>query len=369
MNARFRIALVMAGVAIASQAAAQVTFYERQGFEGRSFTTDEPVKNLSRHGFSNHASSVVVRNNRWEVCTDVRYNGQCAILRPGRYPSLAAMGLNNSVSSVRSVGNNARIDERRYAPVPVAAQVTFYERQGFEGRSFTTKEPVSNFSRHGFNDRASSVVVLGDRWEVCEDNRFSGRCAVLRPGRYPSLAAMGLNNHISSVRAVNINARVDDHRYAPAPIAGYNFHRRNNERLYEANVTSVRAVLGTPEQRCWVEREEVAQERRSVNVPGAIAGAIIGGILGHQVGGGRGQDIATAGGAVAGAAVGAQIGRGGSAQAAQTRDVERCDNVPSQANPDYWDVTYNFRGQTHRMQMTAPPGPTVTVNELGEPRA
>ena len=369
MNARFKIALVMAGVAIASQAAAQVTFYERQGFEGRSFTTDEQVKNLSRHGFRNHASSVVVLNNRWEVCSEVRFNGQCTILRPGRYPSLAAMGLNNSVSSVRSVGNNARIDDRRYAPVPVTAQVIFYERQGFEGRSFTTEEPVANFSRHGFNDRASSVVVLGERWEVCEDNRFSGRCAVLRPGRYPSLAAMGLNNQISSVRAVSINARVDDHRYAPAPIADYNFHRRSNERLYEANVTSVRAVLGTPEQRCWVEREEVAQERRSVNVPGAIAGAIIGGILGHQVGGGRGQDIATAGGAVAGAAVGAQIGRGGSEQTVQTRDVERCDNVPSQANPDYWDVTYNFRGQTHRMQMTAPPGPTVTVNELGEPRA
>ncbi len=363
MNARFRIALVIAGVIIASQAAAQVTFYERQGFEGRSFTTEEPIKNLSRHGFSNHASSVVVRDNRWEVCTDVRYNGQCAILRPGRYPSLAAMGLNNSVSSVRSVGNNARIDDRRYAPAPVAAQVTFYEHQGFEGRYFSTEEPVSNFGRHGFNDRASSVVVLGDRWEVCEDNRFSGRCAVLRPGRYPSLAAMGLNNQISSVRAVNINARIDEHRYAPAPISDYNFHRRNNERLYEANVTSVRAVLVTLEHRCWVEREEVAQERRSINVPGAVAGTIIGGILGHQVGGGRGQDIATAGGATAVAQI------GGSAHAVRTRDVERCDYVPSQANPDYWDVTYNFRGQAHRMQMTAPPGPTVTVNELGEPRA
>jgi uncharacterized protein YcfJ len=363
MNARFRIALVMAGVIIASQAAAQVTFYEHQGFEGHSFTTEKPIKNLSRQGFSNHASSIVVRDNRWEVCTDVRYNGQCAILRPGRYPSLAAMGLNNSVSSVRSVDNNARIDDRRYAPVPVAAQVTFYEHQGFEGRSFTTEEPVSNFGRHGFNDRASSVVVLGDRWEVCEDNRFSGRCAVLRPGRYPSLAAMGLNNQISSVRAVNINARVDDHRYAPAPIAGYNFYRRNNERLYEASVTSVRAVLVTLEQRCWVEREDVAQERRSVNVPGAMAGTIIGGILGHQVGGGRGQDIVTAGGATAVTRI------GGSAQAVQTRDVERCNDVPSQANPDYWDVTYHFRGQAHRMQMTAPPGPTVTVNELGEPRA
>jgi uncharacterized protein YcfJ len=279
------------------------------------------------------------------------------------------MGLNDRVSSVRAVPSNARIDDGRYAPAPVTGQVSFYEQEGFTGRSFTTAEPVADLRRSGFNDRAASAVVLGDRFEVCDDAGFSGRCVVLRPGRYPSLAAMGLNDRVSSVRAVDFNARIDDHRYAPDPAAAHNFHRRQNERLYEANVTSVHAVLGTPEQRCWVETEEIAQERRSVNVPGAIAGAIIGGILGHQVGDGRTQDIATAGGAVAGAAVGAHIGRGSNGQSIQTRDVERCATAPHQARPEFWEVTYNFRGQAHRMQTTAPPGPTVTVNERGEPRA
>jgi len=226
---------------------------------------------------------------------------------------------------------------------------------------------VNNFRRFGFNDRASSVVVLGDRWEVCEDVRYSGRCVVLRPGRYPSLAAMGLNDRVSSVRTVSRNTRIDDTRYAPAPVAAYDNRRRQNERLYEANVTSVRAVLGTPEQRCWVERQQVPETRSGVNVPGAIAGAVIGGILGHQVGGGRGQDIATAGGAIAGAAVGGYVGRSGGGQ--QSQDIERCASTPGQARPDYWDVTYNFQGQEHRIQMTTPPGPTVTVNSQGEPRA
>ena len=184
-----------------------------------------------------------------------------------------------------------------------AAQVTFYEHDGFEGRSFTTERQVGNFERFGFNDRASSVVVLRDRWEVCSDVQFSGRCVVLRAGRYPSLTAMGMNDRVSSVRAVNSNARFDDDRYAPpAPVAVYDNHRRNNERLFEANITSVRAVVGPPEQRCWMEHEPVVQERSRANVPGAIVGALLGGVLGHQVGGGRGQDIATAGGAVAGAA-------------------------------------------------------------------
>ncbi len=249
-----------------------------------------------------------------------------------------------------------------------SAQVTFYEREGFDGRSFTTERRVGNFERYGFNDRASSVVVLRDLWEACSDARFEGRCVVLRPGRYPSLAAMGMNDRVSSVRPVSRSARVPDERYAPAPVPVYDNHRRPNERLYQAEVSSVRAVLGRPEQRCWVEREQVAPEQRGdVNVGGAIVGAVLGGVLGHQVGGGRGKDIATAGGAVAGAALGANVGRGGG-QAAVTRDVRRCDTVPSQGRPDYWDVTYYWRGQEHHVQMVTPPGPTVTVNREGEPR-
>ena len=247
-----------------------------------------------------------------------------------------------------------------------AAQVTFYERENFQGRSFTAEEQINNFQRFGFNDRASSVVVLRDRWEVCEDAGFGGRCVILRPGRYPSLTGMGLNDRISSVREVMSDARIDEHRYAPP--ANRDFRRHNQERVYEANVTSVRAVLGTPEQRCWVEQEQISQEHRNVNVPAALAGAVIGGILGHQIGGGSGKDIATIGGVVGGAAVGANIGRGGSELQVSTRDVQRCDNAPSQARPDYWDVTYDFRGQEHRMQMTRPPESTITVNEQGEPR-
>jgi hypothetical protein len=69
-----------------------------------------------------------------------------------------------------------------------AAQITFYEGEGFRGRAFTTGKQVWNFERLGFNDRASSVVVARGRWEVCEDARFEGRCVVLRPGSYDSLS-------------------------------------------------------------------------------------------------------------------------------------------------------------------------------------
>jgi uncharacterized protein YcfJ len=173
-----------------------------------------------------------------------------------------------------------------------------------------------------------------------------------------------MNNRISSVRPVN---RTSYENEAPAPLA------------QPAYIGSARTSVSTKclSLRCapWsgrrtallVERERVRDYRGdNANVPGAIAGAIIGGVLGHQVGGGRGRDVATAGGAVAGAAIGANTG-GGSYGREYDQNVQRCSTVPSD-HPAYWDVTYNFRGVTHRMQMSAPPGPTITVNGNGEPR-
>lgn len=288
-----------------------------------------------------------------------------------------------------------------------AAEVTFYEREDFKGRSFNTEQQIDNFRSVGFNDRASSVVVDRDWWQACEDARFGGRCVFLRPGRYASLGEMGLNDRISSVRLMSHMPRgngtaygnpignpnnnpylstpaEDQHRrhdtrsygnaypnanpYLPRPAASHDFHHRYNERTYEANVTSVRAVVGPPEQRCWVEREQVVQDKHHSNAPGAIVGALIGGILGHQVGGGSGQDLATAGGAVAGALVGANINRDRGGQEVSTQDVQHCENTHRYAKPEYWDVSYTFRGREHRLQMTANPGTTVTVNERGEPR-
>ena len=255
-----------------------------------------------------------------------------------------------------------------------AAQITFYQGEGFRGRAFTADKPVRNFERYGFNDRASSVVVDRGRWEVCSDERFEGRCVVLRRGSYDSLARLGLDNRISSARPVNERARYENELPPPPPAPIYEYRQRPGERTYEAPVTSVRAIVGPPEQRCWVERQQVVESVQGQGRPGdgnagnAVLGAIIGGVLGHQVGGGRGKDAATAAGAVAGAVIasGAAGGRGDGA-ITYDRNVQRCKTVAS-GKPEFWDVTYNFRGTEHHIQMSAPPGRTIAVNGRGEPR-
>jgi hypothetical protein len=174
-----------------------------------------------------------------------------------------------------------------------AAQITFYEREGLRGRAVTTDDRIPNLDRIGFNDRVSSLVVERGRWEVCEHARFEGRCVVLRPGRYGSLREIGMNNSISSARrmdrgrhhgseappAVVVVPQYEQPRphYGPPPVAVAPAPRYEPPppAFYDVPVTSARAVVGPPSQRCWIDREQVAEHRRGEpNIGGAVVGGL-----------------------------------------------------------------------------------------------
>lgn len=211
------------------------------------------------------------------------------------------------------------------------AQVVLYEREGYRGRSVVVDKDMRNLDRRGLGDKANSIVVERGRWEVCEQPRFQGRCAVLRRGNYPNLRGTGLEANISSIRRANDRRRYDNE---PQAAAGddYQFRRRANERTTEVPVTSVRAIMGPPNQRCWVERQAAPPP---VDNTAAITGAIAG-ILGYQTG-------------------------------PAPRDVQRCTTV--QGTPAHYEVTYNFRGSPRTVQMAVPPANNkVIVNQRGEPR-
>lgn len=346
---------------VATAAVGQIRFFERPDFEGRSFATAAAVDDLRRHGFNDRAASLIVEGGAREVCEDIGFRGRCVLLRAGRYASLVGLGLEHRISSVSAAA--AAVDPRPAAMAPPVGQVSFYEREQFAGASFTTVQAVADFSRFGFNDRASSAIVVGQPREVCDDVQHSGRCVVLVAGRYPSLAAMGLNNRVSSVRPVAAADMGGRDRVGP-PVPSSDGRRGGHEPLYEAEVISVRALPASAGPRC--ADEPVAGRRGEPNVPGAIAGAVLGGILGHQVGGGSGKDIATVGGAVAGAVIGANVGRG--SEAAPPPPTQRCADPAGPPAAVAWEVVYRFRGVERRTQLNTRPGPTITVNAQGEPR-
>jgi Beta/Gamma crystallin len=113
MHTLLKSLLAVTGLALAMQAAAQVTFYSGEGFHGRPFTVDQPMRDLDRTNFNDRASSAVVENGRWQVCEDSYFRGRCVVLRPGEYASLGQMGMDRRISSVRPIESYGRIEERR----------------------------------------------------------------------------------------------------------------------------------------------------------------------------------------------------------------------------------------------------------------
>ena len=114
MNVTLKTLLVAAGLMLAGQAAAEITLYQDDGFRGRASTANRPIDDFANSGFNDEASSAHVRGEPWQVCTDAHFQGRCVVLRPGDYPSLGAMGLNDRISSIRPLDRYGRGEERQY---------------------------------------------------------------------------------------------------------------------------------------------------------------------------------------------------------------------------------------------------------------
>ncbi len=97
-----------------------------------------------------------------------------------------------------------------FATVAVAQEVVLYQDDNFNGPRYTANSSVSDLSRVGFNDRASSATIRGGSWQLCDDAFFRGECVTLGPGDYASLS--WLSNRISSGRRI-----ANDYPYNAAP--------------------------------------------------------------------------------------------------------------------------------------------------------
>jgi hypothetical protein len=173
--------IVLAGLALipAAPSAAQVTFFAREGLVGRAFAAYEATPDLYASDLRERAASLAIRQGQWQVCTEPYFRGYCVTLAPGDYRSPVQMGLPVRAASAREV---TWIPGR---PGGVG-NVVLYEGPNLTGRRVTISGPTDHLG--AFNDRARSMVVAGGDWELCEHDRYRGRCRVFAPGRYASLA-------------------------------------------------------------------------------------------------------------------------------------------------------------------------------------
>jgi beta/gamma crystallin len=203
--------------------ASELTLYEGENFQGRSLTLRNEMRDLDRTVFNDRASSLVIRDGVWQVCSDSAFQGRCATLQPGEYPVLEG-GLDRRISSARPVADRpgyGQAPPQQYAAAPAygapqgRAKAILYEGRDFHGRSFPIeRNVVRNLDRTSFNDRAGSLRVERGYWIFCSDANFEGDCRTFGPGEYPNLPG-DLNHRISSGRMIN-----DTYPYSAPPVWG-----------------------------------------------------------------------------------------------------------------------------------------------------
>jgi hypothetical protein len=79
------------------------------------------------------------------------------------------------------------------------AELVLYDEPDFRGSRISLDNAVDNMKEVRFNDRAQSIMVSREAWQVCVDADFRGACITLRPGQYRFLD-QGFANAISSAR-------------------------------------------------------------------------------------------------------------------------------------------------------------------------
>ena len=123
-----RIAASALALAVTSAWGGQVILYERPDFNGPSFVTNDRIETVSRQGsFNDTASSIVVNDGRWEVCTQSYFRGRCTELLPGSYPGIS-VSLNGRIASARQIGY-AESARPQISPYVRAADAPFSPEQ------------------------------------------------------------------------------------------------------------------------------------------------------------------------------------------------------------------------------------------------
>lgn len=181
-------------LAASSVLAGQITLYEGGEFQGRSMPTSSDLSVVAA------ASSVIVNDGTWEVCTSAYYHGQCAQLPPGKYARIDAT-LNAPIVSARQLasaelpgGNAISRSAIVVNPAPlvdVPGRIVLFEYPNFAGTSVVIERgQARDLDWAAFNNpyhRATSIRVEAGSWRVCSRMMFEGECQILGPGEYPAL--------------------------------------------------------------------------------------------------------------------------------------------------------------------------------------
>lgn len=134
------------------------------------------------------------------------------------------------------------------------------------------------------------------------------------------------------------------------------------------SATPIHESVKTPRQQCRnvtvTHRRPVQDENR---ITGSVLGAVAGGVLGHQIGNGRGKDVATVVGALGGGYAGNQVQGAMQNNDTYTSTQQHCSTVYDKSQKLLgYDVTYKIGDQQGRVRMDKDPGTQIPVDRNGQ---
>jgi uncharacterized protein YcfJ len=194
-----------------------------------------------------------------------------------------------------------------------------------------------------------------------------------------SFALKGLNVGLSAVLAVGLaacnrsadagasSAAASQAAQPLAVAAPVSTATSNPGRIYAkvVSVDPVRQSGSQTEQVCHDETvTRTAPPKDQHRIAGTAIGAVVGGLVGHQVGGGKGRQLATVAGAVGGGYAGNRI-EANHQRDQVTASVERhCGTVNNTGSRIVgYDVRYVYNGVTRTVRMDHDPGDRVQIQE------
>jgi len=205
--------------ATASVFAGQITLFENPNFQGRYVATADALPNLEGSVLSRTASSMVIGEGSWEVCTEPDFRGRCARFNAGSYNGLGGE-FSGVIASVRQVGyeggRSQALINLETQPIAIApgsppatstlpadpgdTRIVLYVHDS-GGYAVELTSNFDNLDRKHFDKHVNAAYVTGGVWRLCERDKGRGYCSDFSPGRYETLGR--LDGKVSSAYIVS----------------------------------------------------------------------------------------------------------------------------------------------------------------------
>jgi len=205
--------------------------FEDVNYQGDREQIDEDVPDMRTIGFDNIASSMRIREGRWQLCSDTNYRGECHTFTSDS-DNFIPLGLNDQVSSVR------RLDDGASGGYNQGRGITIFEDDNYQGRSLNFTSDAPNLANQNFNDMLSSFRIYEGTWQLCEHAYYSGQCWTYNSDE-DHVGSQGMNDRVSSLRRVDSGGGSGGSGYDARIVVYQDVNYGGRSRTYTSTVSNL----------------------------------------------------------------------------------------------------------------------------------